>query len=150
MSRSAGPPSESDAEFRPIGKHLVRVREDVIWVRSHGGLDLAEMRQLIDLSYTVADKHGYTLFLVDATQGGVTSPEARRYQAMRVKARNEPSHTAIYGASLLVRSLVSMTGRAIELVSGKTAPVSFHKDEAAASDRLDKERVLLSGQRKPR
>lgn len=140
-----------DGDFRPLGKdHLVQVREDVIWVRSRGALELAEMRELVELSYRCADTYGYTLFLIDATLGGVPSPEARRYQAMRVKERTEPSHAAIYGANVLVRSLVSMTERAIELVTGRLAPVSFHKDEAAARERLDKERITLRAKIKPR
>ena len=69
--------------------------------------------------------------------------EARRYQLEQNKRRSFPSHTVIYGASLVVRTMLTLTQRAIELLTGEPPPLSFVKDEAAARARLDTARANL-------
>lgn len=136
-------PEGVDDSFRRLGKHHVRVDEDIIWILQMGQLELDEVIQLFKLGYEVGDRYGYMLFLGDGRHGLPPTAEARRYQLEQIKQRNLPSHTAIYGANFVVRSVVTLTQRAVELVTGKPPPLSFAKDEAAARKCLDAARVHL-------
>lgn len=136
-------PEGVDDSFRRIGKQYARVDGDVIWLRSVGALELDELVQIFALGYGVGERYGYILFLGDARYASPPTAEARRYQLEQNKRRSFPSHTAIYGASLVVRTMVTLTQRAMELLTGEPPPLSFVKDEAAARARLDTARANL-------
>lgn len=138
-----GLPPLGQAEFRPLGRHRLAIDEDLVWLVPLGGLDLAETRQLMDLVYGVTDHYGYVLVLVDGRQAKPATPESRRYQMERLKQRIQPSHSAVYGANYLVITLLNLMYRAVELLTGKQTPHSFHKDEASARARLAAERTRL-------
>lgn len=138
--------SLSQAQFRPLGRHRVAVCEDLIWLVSEGGLELTEIKQMMDLCFQTADQYGYTLILVDARNGGPATADSRRYQVERLKQRIVPSHSAIYGANAIVISFMALYQRAVELVTKKVTPISFHRDEAAARARLVAEREVLRRQ----
>lgn len=142
----SSPHGVSGAMFQPLGRHRVAVTDDLIWLVAVGGLDLPETVQLTDLCYQVADRYGYTLVLVDAQNGAPASPESRRYQLGRLKQRIAPSHSAIYGANLVVTTFISLYHRGVEILLKKVPPVSYHKDEAAARARLAAEREHLRRQ----
>lgn len=132
-----------DDSFRPLGRHLVRREGDTIWMRYRGDLSVTEMAELFEIFDTVYQAYGYAMCLGDATHSSVPSADARRYQAERLKQRVFPSHTAIYGASAVVSTLATLTQRAIEMITKKPTPLSFHRTEAAARERLDRERPLM-------
>ena len=140
-------PLAPEQRLHVLGRQQVVVCDDLVWLMSSGGLDLNEAKALIDLIFEVVDRHGYVLVLVDARHASPATPEARRYQAERLKQRISPSHTAIYGANVVVTTLLNFTYRAIELVTSKVIPHSFHKDEAAARTRLASERTRLRRER---
>lgn len=137
------PPAEVDDSFQRLGKHYVRVDEDIIWIVQMGQLELNEVMQLFQLGYAVGDRYGYMLFLGDARHAQPPTPEARRYQLEQIKVRNLPSHTSIYGANFVLRAVVTLTQRAVEILTGKPPPMSFVKDEAAARKSLDVARATL-------
>jgi len=145
----SSPHGVSGATFQPLGRHRVAVTDDLIWLVAMGGLDLPETVQLTDLCYQVADRYGYTLVLVDARHAEPASPESRRYQIGRLKQRIVPSHSAIYGANVVVTTFISLYHRAVEILLKKAPPASYHKDEAAARARLAAERENLRRQSAP-
>jgi len=108
-----------------------------------GQLELDEVIAMFQLGYSVGDRYGYMLFLGDARHALPPTAEARRYQVEQIKLRNLPSHTAIYGANFVVRTVVTLTQRATEIVTGKPPPMSFVKDEATARKCLDAARLTL-------
>jgi hypothetical protein len=136
-------PEGVDGSFRRLGKHYVRVDGDIIWIHQVGHLELDEVIQVFQLGYEVGDRYGYMLFLGDARHALPATAEARRYQLEQIKVRNLPSHTAIYGANLVVRTVVTLTQRAVELMTGKPPPMTFVKDEAAARKCLEAARINL-------
>lgn len=142
--------TEKDDSLRPLGRHLVRLEGDIIWIRQSGALSLDEMVSLFELFENLYERYGYAMCLGDATHAENPSAEVRRYLAERLKQRIYPSHSALFGASAVVRTLTTLTQRAIELVTRKSAPYSFHKDEAAARERLERERPLLQAKGPPR
>lgn len=108
-----------------------------------GQLELDEIIGVFKLGYEVGDRYGYMLFLGDAQHALPATAEARRYQVEQTKRRNLPSHTAVYGANFVVRAVVTLTQRAVELITGKPPPMTFVKDEAAARKCLDAARIHL-------
>lgn len=136
----------TDDTFRSLGRHYVRQEGDILWIRLTCEFSLTEMAELFALFDTLYEQYGYAMCLGDAARAKVSSAEARRYQAERLKERVYPSYTAVYGASTVVTTLVSLTERAIELVTKAKMPHSFHKDEATARERLERERPLLQAQ----
>lgn len=136
-----------DQTFRPLGKHLVCLDGDILWLRSGGAVELAEQLVMAELAYSLYDRHGYILVLADATRAKPPSPETRRFHAEQLKKRVNPSHTALYGTSALVRGVATLGMRAAEIITGKVTPITFHPDEASARAMLAAQRVILS--RKP-
>lgn len=136
-------PVEPTTDVISIGTHTVFITDDVLWLKPCGMLELLEMEELFRRHAQVHQRYGYTLTLIDATKSTGISASARRRQAELVKERTFPSHTAIYGASHLVRTAASLTIRAIELVTGRKTPVSFHRDEASAREQLGRSRVEI-------
>lgn len=138
-----------DASFRPLGRHLFRIEGDTVWVRYNGSTTISELTELFELFDSVYQMYGYAMCLGDATHSGIPSAEARRYQAERLKQRVFPSHTALYGANSVVSAIASLTQRAIEMVTNKPTPLSFHRTEAAARERLERERPQLQAKAHP-
>lgn len=141
-------PEGVDDSFQRLGKHYVRVDGDIIWFFQMGQLELDEVMQMFQIGYGVAERYGYMLILGDARNALPPTAEARRYQLEQIKRRSLPSHTAIYGANFVVRAVVTLTQRAVELITGSPPPMSFAKDEAAARKCLDAARINLRLQSK--
>lgn len=136
-----------DQTFRPLGKHSVCREGDILWMRSSGSVELAEMIVLTDLLYGFYDRYGYILLLGDATHSRPPPADSRRHHAERLKQRVHPSHSALYGTSMLVRGVATLGMRAAELITGTRTPITFHPDEASARDMLAAQRLILA--RKP-
>jgi hypothetical protein len=132
-----------DDTFQPLGKHSVCIEGDTIWLRQRGTVDLVEMVELCRLLSEQGDRYGYVLYLGDAQHGEIATAAARRYQAQNQLRRADPYHAATYGAGAVVTTLAHLTLRAVELISRTPNSISFHKDEAAARERLDRERLVL-------
>lgn len=133
--------------FCPVGKHLARLDGDILWICLHGIVELSEMVVITSLPRQLYERYGYALVLCDATHAMGPTAETRRYHNQQHKVQVFPSHSALYGASILVRSVVLLAQRATELVTGKKTPASFHKTEAEARAQLDLQRPRLSPKR---
>ena len=117
--------------------------DDVLFVRMVGEVGVPEMQMMIDMGEQLFAQHGYILFLVDARRSTSMHPDARKLQGERLQEFIRPSHTAIFNVSAVIRVMSSLTQRGVELVTGKTYPVSFHKDEAEARAMLASQRASL-------
>ncbi len=123
--------------------------DDVTVLRVPGEIGVAQMRRIIDMGEQQFERHGYILFLADGRESSGIHPDARKLQAARLKQFIRPSHTAIYNVNAVLRVMSTLTQRGIELVTGKTYPVSFHRDEAEARAMIDRQRALLRGAARP-
>lgn len=123
-----------------VGTHEVRIDDDIIWVRNHGVVTLADQLQLDAVCRAMHTRWGYILVLSDVRELASVSPEARRELHQRVRNQTYLSHTVIYGANLMIRTMALLTQRAAELFIKRSFPVSFAKDEHEG-------RALLAGQR---
>jgi hypothetical protein len=132
-----------DSATPPPGEPTLWFEGDMLVMRSVGAVEVREMQRMIDMSEQLYEKYGYMLVLADAMRTSGLSSDARKLQAERLKRVIRPSHTAIYHVNAVVRVMTGLAQRGIEAISGKTYPVSFHKDEAEARAELDRQRVIL-------
>jgi hypothetical protein len=139
-----------DSTTPPPRESTLWFEGDMLVMRSVGAIDVREMRMIIDMGEELYSKYGYMLILGDAKQTAGLSSDARKMQAERLKRFIRPSHTAIYHVNAVARMMTGLAQRGIEAISGKTYPVSFHKDEAEARAELDKQRILLQRNAAPR
>jgi hypothetical protein len=143
VSTGARPSGQAQTLFQPLGRHRVSVSEELIWFIAEGGLDMQETLQLTELCHQIGERYGYVLVLVDAHKAQPASPESRRYQVENLRQRFVTSHSAIYGANVVVTAFISLYHRAVELLLHRVPPVSYHQDEASARARLVSEREIL-------
>lgn len=134
----------------PPGEPTLWFEGDILVMRSVGPIEVPDVRMIIDMGEQLYDKYGYVLILGDAKHTAGLSADARKLQAERLKRFIRPSHTAVYHISAVARMMTGLAQRGIEAISGKTYPVSFHKDEAEARAELDKKRIILQGSVAPR
>ena len=121
----------------------MRLDGDILHIRVVGQVDVAEMQRMMAFGDGLAEKYGYILMLADAQHSTGISADARKLQSDRLKRVIYPSHTAIFGASTVIRLVSNLVQKGIELVSGNTYPVSFHRSEAEAMATLVAQRELL-------
>jgi hypothetical protein len=136
--------AELDRSFRPLGKHLVCCEEDILWFVIRGLVDLPEMVDIHSVSDALTERFGYALILVDSAAAKGITADARRYQNDRHRERLLPSHSALYGANVFIRSVMVLSQRATELMTGRQVPVTFHIDEATARECLRTQRAALA------
>jgi hypothetical protein len=117
--------------------------EDVLVLRVIGEVSAQEMRQLIDMGEQLYARYGYILVLGDGRRATGLHPDARKLQSEQLKRFVRPSHTAMYHINAIVRVMSTLVQRGIEILTGRTYAVSFHKDEAEARAELARQRVLL-------
>ncbi len=112
--------------------HETRVEGDVVFQRTVGSQNVEDIKHLFALSQAVYERYGYALILLDGSHSGVLTPEARKYQSDFFRKQILPSHTALYGSGWLLRTAVTLTMRATELMTGTVVPVTLVADEQAA------------------
>ena len=115
--------------------------DDVLCMRIVGEIGLAEMRMMIDMTDRLLARHGYILVLADAKQATGVHRDARKLQAERAKRPMGPNHAAAYNINGITRTVATLMQQGISLITGKSYPISFHRDEAEARVTLAKVRA---------
>lgn len=110
-----------------------------------GDLAAEHMPELNAMNSRYAQRNGYLLVLVDASSAGTMTPAARRMSVEGGRALNSRSATAIFGTSLMTRTVATLLFKAVALLSRQSTSLEFFKTEAAARAWLDKQRARLRG-----
>lgn len=116
---------------------------DILVLRVFGAYDVPTMQMLIDMGEVLFAQYGYVLTLGDGQHTTGMHADARKLQAQRLKYMIRPNHTAIYHVNTALRMGTTLAQRGIELFTGKTYTVTFHKDETEARAELARHRVVL-------
>lgn len=133
--------------WRPLGTHLVRVIEDALFLQVHGILHVSDLRELTGIGLGIVVHYGYYLSIVDATLGTTMTAEARRFNAQWMRENpHAVGVSVVYGASLVVRTVITMIIRATTLLSMRPAAAHFVADEAAVLECAAVERQRLRTQ----
>lgn len=70
---------------------------------------------IIDLAEQLFVRHGYILFLGDASQTTGVHPDARKLQTENLKRFIRPSHTAIYNINRVTRVMSTLVQRGVPI-----------------------------------
>lgn len=100
--------------IRSIGSHVVLVEEELVTLRLHGALSLEEMRAVTGIIDEVIARVGRCGVLGDLRALTQVTPEARRFAGSWTNV-DFCYATGVFGASLPLRTIVSLLSRAIEL-----------------------------------
>lgn len=130
--------NEGMGEPLRIGPHSVIVEGDIARLTLAGDLDLDQIKSITAILEGIAREHGSWGGLVDVRGLGKVSPEARHHGgAWTQKWVNFA--TAVFGASVAARVVVTLISRAAELATGRSRNVAFFKTETEAAAWLRKQ-----------
>lgn len=123
------------------GAHRYYIAQDVLYWESHGIFNLENGKLITELQDKIHTEYGYNLNLIDASDGGTITPEARKWMAHNAaEHRSDRSAAAIFGAGLLVRAGVNLLLAARYYFSQNDSPFIFVKTEAEAWTYVDEQR----------
>jgi hypothetical protein len=126
-----------------IRNHSFVLEGDILVTKLRGDLADEDALALFTLMQDVCSQHGPFFFLVDISALGTVHPAARRTIARESAAMaKEPGvidcrGSAIYGASLTTRAVVTLLLRAVEIFQPAHSPTRFYKTEHEARSFLD-------------
>lgn len=129
------------AEWQSLGKHRVRVDEDVVHAVWQGEVELADAQQLFALYAGVKAQRGRLFCLSDMRGSGVPSAAVRRWMADFMRHRLTIDAAAAYGANGLIRAAFIMLLRGVMLLGKFRFPFELFATEAEARAWLDRLRA---------
>lgn len=129
--------------FQPLGSHQYQLHEDTLVIRTAGELTLEQAQWLMATLTKLVNTYGYSLLIGDASAGITIPPNVRRWLADWHKDNPSTAGTAIIiGASLMVRTLVTMINHAVRLLGRAAGDLVFVRDEAEARELLHSRRAF--------
>lgn len=141
MSESASPEPEQEGP-KDLGPHVVSRERDLHLIKLRGVLSQEEAEAFHHGVAETLVRYGSAYVLVDASQAASISPQTRRWIAEWNKG-HQVSGVAIYGSSLVVRTVLTLVLNAIALLRSQAVPSVFVKTEAEG-------RAWIAGQRRTR
>ena len=150
MASQPSIPPEEGATFdamrwQPLGSHRYYVVADIIILQTFGELSSEELTMFLAILEQLSQKFRCSLLLADVRRGFTLHPEARR--AYADWARTHPFNvgsTAVIGASLTARAVLTLITNAVRLVAHAPITIEFFRSKTEAMDWLDQERVRLA------
>lgn len=115
------------------GLHEFSYEGDLLLVRFRGTITQEAVEALRDAVNAVTDENPRSYLLADLHECTGIDPEARRFMAIWSR---DPDRglvgTAVYGTGFMLRTLVTLTIKAIKLLGKSRTELLFFKDEAEA------------------
>lgn len=140
--RLVPPPERRD--WHPLGpNHRYFVDGDTIHWETHGALAIADVVGLQQVMTDVKRQMGTLLLVCDTRLGASVGPEVRRYISRWEDVGAPSCPTAVIGANLLIRTLVTLIMNAGRLLTGRTPPFLFFATEAEGYAWLAQQRTRL-------
>jgi hypothetical protein len=132
--------------IRRIGPHVVKVEDDLVTLRFYGECSAEHMRGITGTIDEVIALCGCCAVVGDLRELRSVSPEARRFASSWTNI-DFCYAVAVFGASLPLRTIVTLLSRAIELFRKRpnTSGVEFFKtEEEARASVVPKRREFLA------
>lgn len=130
MSEHETPPTDHEPPTL-LGLHVISREGDLHFIRINGPLRLEDAQHFHGAVAESRRRYGSVYVLVDSSGAGAITPETRRWIAEWNKTHHV-NGVAIFGSSLVVRTLLTLVLHAIALLRSQAVPSVFVKDEAAA------------------
>jgi hypothetical protein len=131
--------------WRSIGNHQVRTEDDLFFVVARGLITDEDADALLGSLNAVHVERGRVIVIVDASHGVSVGPAARRRMAQESKAYG----MVVFGAGVVVRSLIFLINNALRLITGRNAPLLFCADEQDARRLANALRLEQDAQKRP-
>lgn len=125
-----------------VGDYVVRLEEDVVYVRGVGIVTVQIARDLVMLLRQVKERHGHFFIIGDLREAGTIHPEARRV-FIEFGTINAPLATAFYGVSLMVRGVNALLFGAANLIGKQRQNMRQFSTEQEARTWIAAERRRL-------
>lgn len=122
-----------------IGGHTFAVHEDVVKCKLQGDFAVQHARELFVLLEQVQADQSSFVILADISEMGTIDAAARRWMALESR-RFACRATAMYGASLTARTVITLLLRSLALFQPTLMPMYFAKTEPEARLWLDRQR----------
>ena len=122
-----------------IGSHTAHVEEDILYVVLRGTLEASDLQQILGLAEAVIARHGRYAGLVDVSQMGTMTLEARRLGG-KWSGFTSCFGNFFFGASFATRTMFALTMRGVLLFGGQPIHTEFCASEAEARTRLAERR----------
>jgi hypothetical protein len=127
-----------------IVSNELHLDEDVLHVCCVGELDLPQMKQLVAVYDQCIDHFGYLLLLLDVERSTGMDMTSRRYGTDWAKHVITVQSSAVYGAGMIARGLLTMLNRATFLLArGKQSAMEFVGTEELGRQWLQAQRPLM-------
>lgn len=128
------------------GRHEFWYEGDLLGVRFRGPITREAVEALRDAVNAVTAEHPRSFLIADLHECTGIDPEARKYMAVW---SNEPDRglvgTAVFGTGFMLRTLVTLTIKAIKMLGQARTDLLFFKDEAEAREWVRSERARHGG-----
>jgi hypothetical protein len=128
--------------WQPLGKHLIRTQDDVVFVRAQGEVTGPEIIALCEEVLRVQNQFGWAFEIVDARAAGMMSAEARQQNAAWLRQNPLDVEVAVFGANLIWRTIFSLMSNALRLLSSSQPLLHLVATEAEAWAWVDQRRRL--------
>lgn len=130
------------ATSQMVGKHTMRLEEDIVYLIMDGDMDLENAQAFHDQIEKVLTRLKRVFVLVDMTRARNTTPDARRFVA-EWNRKHRASGAAIFGGSTTQRAAAALTFAAIRMFRPSLLPIATAKTEAEARAWISEQRIKL-------
>ena len=117
--------------WQAVGQHQYYLQDDLLVVKVHGALELADAQWLLTTLHSLVQCYGYSLLLADVRHGVSIPPHVRKWIGQWHKTHSATDGSAVVvGAGRLARTLLTMINSAVRLLGLPTGDLVFVKGDA--------------------
>jgi hypothetical protein len=115
-------------EWRPVGTHLIRVEDDILYIRFIGDVSLADTKALTAVQEEILARHGHLFCITNLNEGGSFAPEGRKFLGAWNK-KHSVAGVAQYGGSLVAQVMALLMLGAIRAFGGNVPEMKYVTNE---------------------
>lgn len=143
MPEPPAPRGPQKSSPNPLESYEVRQIDDMLITRFRGDYTLEAAKELQVLANAVGVQYGYRLLLIDVREMKDVPRETRRYLVEDQQRERRESSVAIVGAGFAMRTIATMTIRAVGTLTNIPVGLKFFETEEQARIWLEQERNRL-------
>lgn len=138
---------DSDQQWRSLGRHRYRIEGDLLFSVANGDIGAEEIILLCEQLLLIYNQYGYVYEIVDATNGGAMSAEARRRNADWHRQHAIQGDAVVFGANILLRTVFTLLTNALRLLTHSNLQIQFVATESDARSLVTAHRQRRLAQR---
>lgn len=120
------------AEWTPLGLHRWRFTSPILWIELHGDFLDSDFDEYVVMYRQLFAANPNLGLIANTAQMKGTSPTVRKRIPVEIPSNGPSIPIALLGASLAVRTLVTLVANGQRLLFRRELPIAFFSDEKAA------------------